>query len=121
MSSLPFTDSGSATLGDVNAINYHSKPHTLHVLVEESSEVVHWSSHHLNPVEGKGTLATLENTWGNNDQQDTLYARRNNETNWKQTDLSNFSEEATFDIDIGIQEDKDITFSMSPVHNTETT
>ncbi len=38
---------------------------------------------------------------------------------WKKTTLSNLPEGATFDFDIGIQTDKEITFSMSPVNETK--
>jgi hypothetical protein len=120
-SSLPFSTSGKAKLGDVKVINYHSKPHTLHILVKENSKIAHWSSHRLKPLDGEGTVVSLENTWGDNGRQDTLYARRDNKNSWKKTDLSNLPEGATFDIDVGIQRDKEITFSMSPVNKNETT
>src|SRR5699024_7500495 len=116
-SDFSFISSGRAKLGDINILNYDDEPHTLHILVEESNELVHWSSHHLEPADHKGNFASLENTWGGNDRRDTLYARRDQRSSWKKTDLSNLPEGETFDFDVGIQDDGEITFAMSPVQN----
>ena len=117
-SNLPFGSSGRANLGDITAINFDTKQHTLHVIVEEEDQLVHWSSYHLEPTEQEGYTASLKNTWGGNDVRETLYARRDRKSSWEKTDLSNLPEGATFDFDIGIQENGEITFAMSPVNKS---
>lgn len=72
------------TLYGVDIENRHDQPHSAHVLVERSGEIVHWSSVDLDPDE----TGSVERNWDVDPGAYVVSVRIDDDQSWKQVDLT---------------------------------
>lgn len=83
------TAATEAVLSYVRVANYDDTRHTVHVLVEQADEIVHWSSHTLAASDGEPVTRRLDGPWGESGPY-TIHTR-----------LDDASDRRTFPVDAG--------------------
>lgn len=86
--------SKEARLAGVELLNHDDQVHTIHLLVKMEGELVHWSSHEIEGMEGfsAGTNARmLLRDWPDSPSLFTIYARVDDNPVWEKLSLEKTS------------------------------
>jgi hypothetical protein len=79
-------DSG-AVLAFVRVVNQDDTAHTVHVLVERSSDLVHWSTHDLGTGDSGDGRQQLSGSWTESPATYTIHVRLDDADDWETFDV----------------------------------